>query len=154
MVRYLTQPVNTNICGPVAIINIMKFFGFPATSRSMSFIKFKCDYDNGTTEVGFNQALKSIKPLKFYIRKFPTTQQINKHLEKDGGVILLTYVQDNSSIYSHLWVVSAKNETQYTCHNYRDKSMEFMTKQELQKAIKLKFDEDEVPKAWFVNLRE
>jgi hypothetical protein len=151
MVRYLSQPVNTNICGPVAIINIMKFFGFNATSRHLSFVKYKCEYENGVDSSGVTAALRDIDKLKFFIRNNPTIEAIDGHLDNGGAVLLITAVKEDEEFFGHCWIITEKNTKDYVSHNYNYKSKESLTKEELEKSLKYIYDD--MPKAWFVSQR-
>ena len=150
MIRYMSQPANSNICGPVAIINIMKFFGFRATKNNLSFVKFQCRYENGTDEADITSTLKTLTTLKFFIRKVPTIEQIDKHLNNNGSILMLTVVQDKKETFGHYWIITDLDENGYTCHNLF-KTNEYLTRKELEKQLAHTWDD--MPKAWFISHR-
>ena len=107
MIRYLAQPTNSSICGPVAIINLLKFFNFHVTKKSLTFIKYKCNYTNGngTDESSLSKAIKEFKFLKFFIRKSQKIKLINKHLSKGAAILMLTVFQDKIETYGQYWLI-------------------------------------------------
>ena len=153
MIRYLAQSANSSICGPVAIINILKFFNFHVTKKSLAFVKYKCNYDNGngTDDSDLSKAIRSFNSLKFFIKKSPKIELINKHLNKGSVILMLTVVQDEKEIFGHYWTISNFDGEKYTCHNYHAISTEYMTEKELLDTLKQKHQD--MPKAWFISER-
>jgi len=93
MPRYIRQKDFTS-CGPVALINILKWFGCNVSYKDyIEIARGLCDHisgsDGGTEDKGMARALKAHK-ISFKKIKNPTLVQLDKHLDS-GGIILLDY---------------------------------------------------------------
>jgi len=109
MPRYARQR-NRYSCGPIAIINALKWAGKPA-SLAKYFDRFrrwcKCGYYErqirqyvGTHRRNFDAALRRAGRNLFRVRYLaqPRLEQIDRHLEAGGAVILNYYWRDRKSV--------------------------------------------------------
>jgi len=93
MVRYVKQKDYTS-CGPVALINIMKWLGCNTTyDNFIDTARILCCHepgvDGGTHIWDMEKALKKLG-IKKKRKKNPTLEDIDKHLDS-GGIVLLEY---------------------------------------------------------------
>jgi len=91
--RYVRQRDNTS-CGPVALINILKWQGLDVCyDEYIHFMRHLCDHtpgaDGGTTEIGMRRALKSLG-IKFKVYRMNKLYKMDKHLDA-GNIALLDY---------------------------------------------------------------
>jgi len=91
MVRYIRQKDYTS-CGPVALINILKWMGCDVTYDSYigmarALCKHEPGADGGTEGKGMESALKKLG-IKFTKRKNPSLKQLDAHLDKGGSIVL------------------------------------------------------------------
>ena len=88
--RYIKQRDQYR-CGPVAVINTLKFLGVSITYKSLPIIQelCKCANPHGTDRYDFENALKKLG-VKFERRVRPTLKDIDRHINK-GGAILMDY---------------------------------------------------------------
>jgi len=99
MPRYVRQRDFTS-CGPVALINILKWLGCDITYNGyIDIARLLCKHepgvDGGTEDKDMGRALKKLK-IKFFKRKNPSLAQLDRHLDK-GGIVLLDYCVPYSS---------------------------------------------------------
>lgn len=124
-VRYVKQPRDTYICGPVAIINALKWAGSGTTLRDLRKIKDVCGYNLGVKSGDVSRALRKLgeKHLKFICRRYATIDKIDDHLDKGGFVILLTsFRKPGNKRHGHYWAISCKMGDLYKAHNVEDGS--------------------------------
>lgn len=89
MPRYVKQKDNFN-CGPVAVINTLKWLGFNISYDWLSDVRDACQCTrNGTSDLDFEKALKYFK-IKKKRRIQPSQKDIDKHIDS-GGAVLISY---------------------------------------------------------------
>lgn len=93
MVRYVKQRDYTS-CGPVALINILKWANCNVTYKSfIEDARILCNHepgpDGGTHIWDMEHALKRIG-IRKKRRKNPTLEEIDKHIDS-GGIVLIEY---------------------------------------------------------------
>lgn len=94
MVRYVKQRDETS-CGPVAIINVLKWMGYKVSYDFIHTARYLCNWedtwsaDPGATDLDVERALKKLD-IKKKRRIKPTLKEIDKHIDS-GGIILLGY---------------------------------------------------------------
>jgi len=117
--RYIKQK-DTYSCGPVALINALKWAGFKYTYKDLKRFQrlCKCTYPNGCSWNDFTSAIRSMSKLMTTTRKnWPGILDINNHL-REGGIIVLSYRLDPLDNSHYLLIVDydpAKKE--YTVVN-------------------------------------
>lgn len=92
-------------CGPIAIMNALKWAGLPATYRT-HFHKIrslcKTTMSWGTTPDNMTMALlKHSKYLNFTTKSLVTLKEIEKHLDAGGAVILEYWFKDEKDYDGH-----------------------------------------------------
>ena len=108
-IRYTKQPDNYG-CGPIAILNALKWAGKRATlATHYKALVRRCkskDPDghefNGTTAQNFQDTLKYVSQKSFTVEKVhqPGINRIRKELSKDKAVALLHLNPDGTSHYT------------------------------------------------------
>lgn len=90
-IRYVKQR-DSYSCGPVAIINILKWLGVEkVTYKLLPFAQIICNCStDGTHDIDIEKAMKYLEITKK--RKIsPSIKEVDKHLIS-GGIILISYV--------------------------------------------------------------
>ena len=102
MKKYIEKQPHKTTCGPVAVMNTLKFIGKKRVSYRKYLKKFtKLGFPNkkGGTDLSLmRKFLKFFKIKNKYIRK-PTIKQLEKELDKGNAIILAYYyyVSDGTS---------------------------------------------------------
>ena len=94
MVRYIKQRDHTS-CGPVAVINILKWLGYKVSYDSfIHSARYLCGHEpgpeGGTNITGVEKALKHLGVKKRRVKN-PSLDDIDRHIDS-GGIVLLEYV--------------------------------------------------------------
>jgi len=138
-------------CGPIAVLNILKWMGGPWTHKMLPAVQIlcKCDADVGTSRQNIERAMKALGIIKKR-RVFPKLKEIDKHLD-NGGVILLEYFWDK--FYGHYALCIGRTEKHYLIVNDSyEKTVTKWKRNELRIIIK-RCRGDEKPWAWFIYKR-
>ena len=99
MLRYVRQ-YNDYTCGPVAIINAIKWSGHKATiKQDLKHItnECRCDPRNGTSHGNFDRILRKESKERFRVRRrlFPTLEEIAQHLVRPGHSVIINFLRVN-----------------------------------------------------------
>lgn len=88
-VRWIAQK-NTFSCGPVAILNVLKWAGFPISyKKDYNFWKKKCKCSNyGTHQPKFQDCLQNLKNISAIPKNLPTISFIEDILQSNQIVIM------------------------------------------------------------------
>ena len=98
MPRFLHQRQKYT-CGPVAILNALKFFGRRVTEKNLpKIVKItKCDPYAGTLPSGLEKGLRAVKKGLFKLKKAkPSYSKLLTHLDILNPAILIYPAQDNN----------------------------------------------------------
>ncbi len=130
MTRYLKQADGSYICGPIAVMNVLKWVGYDVKYNDLKYFKDMCECNiDGTRRNNFERTLGFFRPdIKFYVRNIIKIGQIDKHLEKDGFIILQTSKMEDGNRTGHYWSVSSKSMNSYIAHNVRDYDENFYSR--------------------------
>jgi hypothetical protein len=163
--RFVRQPTEYS-CGPIAIINALKWAGEHCTLRqhhALITLLCKATYSLGTDEFRFESGLRSAAKglLRIRKRKQPTFASILGHIRQpDRAVILLYWYPEagydkrtHEPVTGHYTLVFSNHEdSSMVCIN--DSEYETITKisvDELKKRIRfLKGREPDGPRAWYI----
>lgn len=101
MVRYVRQ-YNNYTCGPVAIINAIKWSGHKAIiKQDLKRItnECRCDPRNGTSHGNFDRILRIESKGRFRARRrlFPTLEEIDQHLAQPGHSVIINFLRANEN---------------------------------------------------------
>lgn len=163
MARYVNQP-NPYSCGPIAILNALKWAGLDVTLQQLPLLEYRCriidpesddEDDQGTWNHDFDRVLrwagkKAFK--KVLRRKNPSLKEIKEHL-KSGGAICLNYYWIDDKLRQegqHLTFLSGmKRGLIQTINDHDDpEKVQLRTSKTIKKWLSIK--EIECPVAWFV----
>lgn len=87
MPRYVKQKDDSS-CGPIAVINTLKWLGFNISYRWLDDVRDICKWTrDGTSDLDLEKALKYFK-VKKKRRIQPSLEDIDKHIDSGGAVIL------------------------------------------------------------------
>ncbi|MFA5024119.1 MAG: C39 family peptidase [Patescibacteria group bacterium] len=113
-IRYVKQRDEYS-CGPIAILNAMKWLGKPVTYKDLARLKdiCCCRSPNGTWPKVISVVLKILK-IKYLYKAKPSIKEIDKHLD-DGGSILLVHYYNITR--GHYVLCIGKTEKYYTLIN-------------------------------------
>lgn len=135
-------------CGPVAVLNILKWMGHPWTYKMLPALQVvcKCDVDVGTGRQNIERAMAKLGINKKR-KVFPKLRDIDAHLDS-GGIILLEYFW--TEFDGHYALCIGRTKKHYIMVN--DSSKKTITKwnrNDLRGIIKW-CRVDEKPWTWFV----
>ena len=161
--RYVAQSDDFS-CGPVAILNALKWVGSDATIKNyLPFLQFGCRTidledptnwdDNGTSNQDFDRILRYVGKGKFKIRRThrPTVPMIRRHLMAGGSVALGYFWRDGTSFGEHFCFLSKMENNQFVTANDHLSTTYNAVCYRLEKTIRrwLKKSDDS-PVAWFL----
>jgi hypothetical protein len=106
-------------CGPVAIINLLKWLGDPATyERDYPTWRRKCCCtEYGTPLKNFVRALYSIKNIKITPRNVPNIGVISEALESGRAVVMKSAYYEGDDLMGHYFLVTNQTEKSFYCVN-------------------------------------
>ena len=93
--RYITRQPHNMSCGPVAVINALKWLGYSATYRD-HINSFEWSYKNGIRHSKITKSLREYG-VKFKIKENPTVSNIEKALDNGRSVMLSWCWYSNSN---------------------------------------------------------
>jgi len=161
MPRY-TKQRDTFRCGPIAILNSIKWTGIEAPySQFVPIISrlSRCEPPEGTSHGFFDQALRIVGqkcPKPFQVRRInqPYLFQIEDHLRADGAVILNYYWRQEYLDARHFLLItglSPSGQTLYTVNGHREGRALRAVRRQTFVNHHLRFQRvDESFKAWFL----
>jgi hypothetical protein len=131
MPRYIKQRDATS-CGPVALINVLKWMGMSVSYSFIDIARHMCNWDreNGTYRSGMFSALQKFQ-INFYPVYNPTTSQIDEHIDNKGIVVI-----DDREHYS-LCIGHTKHFYRVVNDGQYSKTIKLKSKLRLQRVIDL-----------------
>lgn len=131
-VRWIAQKNNFS-CGPVAILNILKWAGFPVSyNKDYKFWKTKCKCtEYGTHQPLFQKCLINLKNILSTPKNLPTISSIEDAIKNNQLVVMKsTFMIDSKRDLGHFFVISEMTEHSFFCvndvegkHNWYDKEI-------------------------------
>jgi len=159
--RYIKQK-DTYSCGPIALINAMKWAGFNYTYKDLKRMQrlCKCKYPNGTHWRDMTNAIRDMSKLMTTTRKnWPLILDIIKHLEKDG-VVILAYKRDPKHVGHYILITDYDKEKQefkvVNAGRPCTRTTSKMKKDTLDNIIKHRYMKNRrphFPAAWFIRFK-
>ncbi len=151
MIRYCSQRDHRS-CAPVAILNIMKHFGYGVTYDVVPILQlFLGTNDKGTNVPDIEDALKEFRAWE--VQKFyPSLTNIRRHLKKNN-VILITYAQRvRGSWTGHACVIVEENELGFKVLNDLKKTISYQSEKVLRPCTRARcLGRTRFPVAWAIN---
>jgi hypothetical protein len=124
-IRWIAQK-NLFSCGPVAILNTLKWLEFPISyHQNYEFWKRKCRCNKeGTHQHYFQKCLDNIKNANIIAKSLPTIENIEQALISDQLVIMKSsYILEKRKIEGHFFIISEMNHEEIFCVNVEGKHM-------------------------------
>ena len=151
MIRYLRQRDNYN-CGPVAIINALKFFGERATQKDISRIAkiVNCKSPHGTSPKNMNKGINKI--FKCEKMEDPTMRDIDQILLNGNPVILNYLIQENGERWGHYIFIPRRETDGFIIINEnKNRTVDLVNRTTISKWLKLKKNKIHTyPRIWIL----
>lgn len=161
--KFLRQRKGSYDCGPIAILNILKWAGCNVSKKNnLGDMKDLCNHipGRGVGYKSLSNALSKFKDcIKFYMRNSITIDMIDDHLKKDGMVLMHTSHRTEDREYSgHYWLISDRMNGYYNVHNIRLFSEAYhadtlMLRREVVYRMRKSLKKYKQPRAFFISKR-
>lgn len=123
--RYAKQQ-DTYSCGPVALLNTLKWRGYNATLKDLPKLRGYCKATpekKGCGRMDFDKALIRFSKIHAARRDRPNMRMINKHLDRHGLVLVLISTRlESGEIDGHYFVVLKRVGNWHKVLNFRGKN--------------------------------
>ena len=147
-IRYIKQR-NKHTCGPIAVINILKWLGCKTTYKDFPLIKAMCKCNReGTYSSNVDKTIDNFK-IKKKIKRFPHIKDVDTHL-KLGGIILFEHKSIFEDI-SHLALCVGKdNRYYYLVNEYINKTISKVARKTFIQIVTWRSCKKDKPWTWFI----
>ena len=164
MVRY-TRQYNEYTCGPVAIINALKWSGHKATLKQdlkLFAQECRCEPCNGTSHGNFDRVLRAKSNGRFTVRRrvCPNLADIEQHLLRPKCAVIINFLrvdENEKELDAHYALLTGITESEkfMQINSFNGKTVEMATKQQLLRDLeKRKGKNGKIyPRAWFLTKR-
>ena len=115
MTRYVKQKDQVS-CGPVAILNVLKWAGHKFTSKDLHLLSVLLRKEDGTEVVRISRFLSAA----FYTRRYSriTLKELDRILSNDQITLVAYWQRDKKANYhGHYVLIENKTKTGYWCIN-------------------------------------
>lgn len=112
-------------CGPVAIINLLKWLGEPVSyEASYPYWKKKCSCsEHGTPLRSFVNCLYSLDGIKIMPRSFPSVGLIGEAVSNGRAVVMKSAYKEGHSLTGHYFLVTDQTDKSFFCVNLHRRHM-------------------------------
>ena len=133
-------------CGPVSVINVLKWKQYPITYASLPALRklCKCHPATGTDKEDLEAALR-VLGIRFKRTMGPTMKEIDQHLSK-GGVVLINYC---ITVGHYALCVGRSNKTYTMVNAYDDFTLSTLARNEVKYMLEWWLDGQE-HWVWFI----
>lgn len=141
-IRYIKQRDDTS-CGPVAIINVLKWLGCKVTYKYLDMARFLCKWydgstgESGTTDRGLRHALNILKIHAIH-KSSKSLKILDRHIEK-GGIAIVEYVIPGCSIekgWHFALCVGKENDSYIIVNDGKDRTLSYYKRDTILKIIR------------------
>jgi hypothetical protein len=163
MTKYIKQPKGSYYCGPIGIMNVLKWAECNITVKNdFKKIKELCRYRKGygVYPQDISQVLKEFgQHVKFLRKKRVKIKEVDDQLVKDKFVLMLTSYWEKGGRLGHYWAISKKIDGQYLVHNVsasecgRFHSSVLWPRSEVIYLLRRSIKSHDDPQAWFISRR-
>lgn len=146
-ISYIKQRDKSS-CGPIAIINILKWMGLPVTYNFIDIARHFCDWDPryGVYKNGLINALNKFN-IDFMIVDSPSIKSMDNHLDMEG-IIIFDYYFSETAHYT-LCVGHTKNFYKMV-NDGLGNTIKLRSKKSIEKIIKSTKGTDESAIGYFI----
>ena len=123
IIRWIAQK-NLYSCGPIAILNTLKWLGFPISYKQhYCFWKKKClCTKEGTHQHYFQKCLDNIKNATITSKNLPTISYIEQSIQNNQLVVMKSsYMLEKRKVEGHFFIISDMTDEQFFCVNVEGK---------------------------------
>lgn len=120
-IRYLKQK-DTFRCGPVAVVNTLKWAGYPATYKTVLCLStiMRTDPLKGTRRNDIDKALNIFTQILRYKKKQrPAAEHIIQHLD-NGGAALVLIAYEKGDTEGHYFFIDKRDDEHFNAINLYD----------------------------------
>ena len=145
-------------CGPVAIVNALKWAGIKATYAHVKKYKRICktEEDMGTTLFAIHETLAATKVFKIVRLYNPPIKRIDEHIDGGGAVLFgSTKIKTEESYEGHYALIVSRSQKRYGVCNLEPPGKSYKTccrKRFIKKFMK-RFEGDK-PVVWLLTARQ
>lgn len=155
--RYVGQRDGIS-CGPLAILNILKWAGYAITSNYLKNLRKYCKTDKDGTDTKYiSKVLNRYSKLEYKCIPFVKINDLHKHLENEGSAIIEVswFNEDINDSAGHFYVIigviEIDNKTFYKVINWKKGfTQNFAERKVIIKEFRKCMKSEENPKAWLI----
>ncbi len=154
-IRYVKQRDNFR-CGPYAIVNLLKWMGVNATTKTVHlFCVLMKTNQKGTRRSDMTKALSCFKSMiKFKHKTRPTAQDLRDHVSKGGSAIVLNRWWDMKlGPVGHYFLVDRCTDKGFNCVNYATGKTERFLSYKTMDVVLAAEAGGRCSKAWMIEMR-
>jgi len=120
--RWIRQR-NGTTCGPIAIMNLLKWLGRPITyHKDYKYYKKKCRCKEYGTELSdFVSVLYGIEGIKISPRTVPNIGVIDEAISQGRAVVMKSALIEGGEILGHYFIVTERTDKSFFCVNVNNK---------------------------------
>jgi hypothetical protein len=118
MTRWIRQRTGSS-CGPVAILNLLKWLGEPVSyEKNFRYYKKKCDCNRyGTALQDFVAVLYGLNGIKITPRSVPNLGVIDEALSHGKAVVMKCAYIEKDELIGHYFLITERTEKSFYCVN-------------------------------------
>jgi len=160
-IRYIGQRDEFS-CGPLAILNILKWTGYDVTSEYLSDLKKYCKTDVGGTDTRIiSNVLKRYSKFEFNCVSFIKIQDLHDHIKKGGSAIveISWFDEDKRKIEGHFYIIIGilicDGKILYKTINWEKGCTEkYAERKDIVKEFRRCAKSQDNPKAWLIDKKK
>jgi|2_EtaG_2_1085320.scaffolds.fasta_scaffold00972_18 hypothetical protein len=156
-IRYVGQRDSFS-CGPLSILNILKWAGYDITSKYLPILKKHCKTDMGGTNTEIiSKVLSKYSQIKFECIPFIKIQDLHNHIKNDGSAIIEVswFDEKKQTIEGHFYniidILSYNDVTLYKTINWGKSCTEkYVDRKKIVTEFRKCARSQDNPKAWLI----
>lgn len=158
-IRYVGQK-DGHSCGPISILNILKWCGYNATKKYLKDLKKYCKTTRqGTKSKNISLALSRYKKIKSKFVNRISLKILDDHLDNGFAALILhsKWIKDEPE--RHYFIIIEKKEKfgriYYKTVNWADdKTVNYLTRRKLNKVFKRSLRSNKDPRGWLIKRKD
>ena len=145
-------------CGPISILNVLKWAGYDVTSKYLADLKRYCKTDKGGTDTkNITKVLQRYSKLKYQCVPFIKVQDLHNHIKNGGSAIVEISWFDKKKkettghYYAIVGILEYGNVVSYKAINWKiGFTQNFADRKAIVKEFRKCMKSEENPKAWLI----